>query len=138
MPHLIPFCMYLLYFKQCYALLLYIINGYQFNFLSKQPSVITHRKKWLILMKSHREMSYIPLWATVESYTACATSVTVWFQLVIMVWASFFTTTESQLCWELSVLSYTTALACATGHVWFFYDSSGTLYPPGSCRTLIA
>lgn len=60
--HLILYCMYLLYLKQCSASLLYIINDYQFNFLSRQLSVITHRKKWLILMKSHREMSYILPW----------------------------------------------------------------------------
>lgn len=111
---------YLLYFKQCNASLLCIINGYQFNFLSKQLSVITCRKKWLILMKSHREVSYILPWDIVESNTACVTCVTVSFQHVIMVLAAFFTTIESQLFSELSVLVHPGASARATGRVWFF------------------
>lgn len=74
---------FMLYRKQHGALSLHIINGYQFNFLSKQPSLITHRKKWLILMKSHGGKCHTffhepPL----NNQTACETcdfSVLLWF-----------------------------------------------------------
>jgi len=41
---LTPHCMHLLYYKKCSASFLCMINGHQFNFLSKQLSLITQEE----------------------------------------------------------------------------------------------
>lgn len=56
---LTPHCVYLVDSKKCRASFLSIIKGHQFNFLCKQFLLITNRKKRLVLMKPHRELSYI-------------------------------------------------------------------------------
>lgn len=91
-----------------------IINGCQFNFLSKQLPLITHRKKWLILMKPHRPLSYILPW----KLTACLTCVT-------SAWSA---SIGSQLFLGAGWLSwYTQQPSRATSG--FSREASGALYP---------
>lgn len=132
--------MYLFYFKQCNALFLYIIHGHQFNFLSKQPSLITHRKKWLILMKSQRELSYILPWATVESNTACVWPVSLCdFSMLLWFGRLPLPATQSQLFWELSVLVHRGASARVTGPLLVSLKRPSGLYTlQVSSRTLVA
>lgn len=62
---------------QCDTSLLNIMNGYQFNFLSKQFPLITHRKNWLILRKSHREVLKAIQW--LWPLPLCQFSLSLWF-----------------------------------------------------------
>lgn len=134
--HLIWLCMYLLYFSQCNASFQYIINGCQFNFLSKQLSVITHRKKWLILMKSHRQVSYILL-CYKPHCTGCVWPV--WlchFGLSSLLYYRRITFILSAVC---VLCVHLGALARATGTLLVFLRRPSGLYTPQVCvRTPVA
>lgn len=110
---------------------MYVKYDYQFNFLSKRLSVITHRKKWLILVKS----------PTGKCHTFFCEPVlkAIQHELSFRFWAAFFTVLVSQLFSDVSVLNHPGGAAWACGsRLVFLRRPLGRYTLQVSSRTLVA